>query len=234
MSDIVDKVVQLSDGLLSSRQIAEHVGASRRYVSRIQQRLDLPRLTTGPPRGERNPAWVGGRSIDLDGYALVPTPAGVDGRGVGRILEHRLVMSRTLGRPLTALEVVDHIDGLTLHNAPPNLRLFANNAEHLQATLTGKIPKWSPAGRARGRRGHRPLPEGAEPVDSYRLRKERGDVRLRAICLAALSLGIGSPHLCGTRHWLAKAGTDGSSRSSLERALQALHQRWAQDPALSG
>lgn len=40
------------------------------------------------------------------------------------VLEHRLVMSMTLGRPLTSNELVDHMDGNKLNNDPANLRLY--------------------------------------------------------------------------------------------------------------
>lgn len=40
------------------------------------------------------------------------------------VLEHRMVMARTLGRPLTSNELVDHRDGIKTNNDPENLRLY--------------------------------------------------------------------------------------------------------------
>lgn len=40
------------------------------------------------------------------------------------VLEHRMVMARELGRPLTASELVDHRDGVKTRNDPANLRLY--------------------------------------------------------------------------------------------------------------
>ncbi len=40
------------------------------------------------------------------------------------VLEHRLVVARTLGRPLTSGELVDHIDGDKTNNDPTNLRIY--------------------------------------------------------------------------------------------------------------
>lgn len=40
------------------------------------------------------------------------------------VLEHRLVMARVMGRPLTRNELVDHRDGVKTNNAPDNLRLY--------------------------------------------------------------------------------------------------------------
>jgi hypothetical protein len=40
------------------------------------------------------------------------------------VLEHRFVMSKTLGRPLDRNELVDHIDGDKTNNDPENLRVY--------------------------------------------------------------------------------------------------------------
>jgi hypothetical protein len=48
---------------------------------------------------------------------------GNSGRG-SHVMEHRLVMARMLGRPLTTRELVDHMDGDKLNNEPSNLRLY--------------------------------------------------------------------------------------------------------------
>ena len=40
------------------------------------------------------------------------------------ILEHRMVMARTLDRPLTSNELVDHRDGVKTNNDSANLRLY--------------------------------------------------------------------------------------------------------------
>jgi hypothetical protein len=147
------------------------------------------------------------------------------GKNIPRILEHRIVLEKHLGRYLLPEERVDHIDGLTLHNSPVNLRLFANNSEHLKTTLTGKVPRWSAAGFENMRLRHHPG-VSLQRVDIYRLRKEAGVLRMRQILLLALSLGTDSPYLLGTHHWIKKAGIDLSSRSRIQRALDDLCQKW--------
>jgi HNH endonuclease len=48
----------------------------------------------------------------------------------GCVLEHRLVMSEAVGRPLKREEDVHHIDEDKANNVLPNLVLFANRATH--------------------------------------------------------------------------------------------------------
>jgi hypothetical protein len=146
------------------------------------------------------------------------------------MFEHRYVLEQVLGRPLAIQERVDHVDGLTLHNHPDNLRLFASNADHLKATLTGRVPQWTEAGYENMKLRHR-QPEALQRVDIHRQRTEAGATRLRQILLAALRLGTDSPYLSGTQHWLAKAGIDPSSRSTIEHALADLCRQWGWPPA---
>ena len=230
MNENTRKIVALADGQRSSAEIAKLVGLSPRYVRKVLLRKNLPRLTEGSRSGAANHQFVSGRRIDLDGYALVTAPKDHPygrtrpNRDAKVILEHRLVMEEKLGRYLRPEEVVDHVDGLTLHNAPENLRLFASNGEHLAATATG--PRfWSDEGLqnigARTDRGR-----VIERVDSYHRRRAPGVVRLRQILLLALQLGTDSPYLLGTHHHTTKAGIDMSSRSTILRALDDLYAKW--------
>jgi hypothetical protein len=144
------------------------------------------------------------------------------------MLEHRLVMEKTLGRYLLPSEVCDHKDGLTLHNDPSNLQLFEGNGDHLHETIMGHVKLCSESGR-RNIRTRLDPPEDFQPVDIYYQRRKRGDVRLRQILLAALRLGTDSPFLLGTHYHLRKAQIDWSSYSMIERALAELDQQWALD-----
>ncbi len=218
----------LCDGNRTSKEIAEIVGCPQKYVQKQMVKFDLPRLSHGARRGELNPSFVAGRIIDLDGYALVSTPDGHKGRRSGRILEHRLVMERLIGRRLKAKETVDHIDGLHLHNCPTNLRLYQTNADHLRATLAGQTPAWSIAGLDRMNSNRHQRANG-QPVDIYHLRKKRGDVRLQQILRLWLSPDIDALHLLGTHHLLERIQIDWRSRSSLKQALDTLLIRLEQD-----
>lgn len=229
-----DKIIALSDGIRSSAEIAEIVGLSQRYVGKVMGKLDLPRLPPGAPHGEKNHQFVTGRRIDPDGYALVSAPMGHPhirirpDRKTGIILQHRLIMEQKIGRYLTQTEVVDHIDGLTLHNDQSNLRVFEKNSDHLKTTITGKPHRVSKKGYQNiGTRTDRGLK--CQPVDSYGQRRKLGEIRLQQILLAALSLGIDSPHLLGTHRYMDDIQIDYSSHSSLERALNSLLLKWEQD-----
>jgi hypothetical protein len=231
MLTFVEEVRHLADGHRSSTEIAEILGTNGRRVRKVLLRYDLPRLHCGAKFGERNHAFEEGRRINLGGYAQVTAPLGhprakiAKGKKTGWIYEHWIVMEKKLGRYLLPEEIVDHIDGLTLHNALDNLRLFASNAEHLRETLTGRDRYFSEQGRQNMLIRHR-QPEALQRVDIHRQRKEAGAVRLRQILLTALQLGIDSSFLLGTRRHTRKAGIDMSSRSTIERALADLCAKW--------
>ena len=229
--ELIAQVTELANGDLSSIEIAELVGRNPRHIRKILLKYDLPRLAEGAQQGESNHQFVSGRRVTLNGYVLITPPSGHltakqrKGRTAGHIFEHRYVMEQKLGRPLECIERVDHVVGLTLHNHPDNLRVFASNAAHLTATLVGRVPQWSEAGYQNMRLRHR-QPEGLQHVDIHRRRTEAGATRLRQILLAALKLGTDSLYLSGTQRWTEKAGIDVSSRSTIEHALAELCQQW--------
>ena len=227
---LIAQVRELADGTRTSIEIAEALGRNPRHIRKILLKHDLPRLGVGARFGEANPEFVAGRRINLNGYAMVSAPGHPHAKAYGKkktgwVFEHRLVLEQKLGRHLLPKERVDHIDGLTLHNCPDNLRLFASNADHLRATLTGKVPHWSAEGyRNMSLRHHQP--EDLQLVDTHRQRRAAGAARLRQILLLALQLGTDSPYLLGTHRHTKKAGIDMSSRSTIERALADLCAQW--------
>lgn len=232
---LLEQIRALADGRRTSTEIGELLGQEPRNVRKYLTRHDLPRLAEGSRQGEKNHQFVAGRRVGLNGYVKVTPPTGHStakprpGRKATWIFEHRWVMEKKLGRPLLPTERVDHVDGLTLHNSPDNLRLFASNAEHLRETLVGKVPRWSEAGYQNMKLRHLPGTE-IELVDIHRQRTVAGAVRLRQILLLALRLGTDSPYLLGTLHHTKKAGIDLSSRPTIERALAELCTRWGWAP----
>lgn len=82
----------------------------------------------GDPRAPDKRAHRGGRTIDSRGYVLLaksllpPEDHHLLDRSY-RVLEHRLVMARHLGRPLTSDESVHHKNGVRKDNRLDNLEL---------------------------------------------------------------------------------------------------------------
>lgn len=87
-------------------------------------------------RGENNPRWNGGRS-DFRGYVLVQCPDHPSARKNGYILEHRLVMSEHLGRPLGDDELVHHKNGDKSDNRLANLEVM-DRPTHTAVHSTGE------------------------------------------------------------------------------------------------
>jgi hypothetical protein len=134
----------------SMKAIGNSYGVTAKPVARVLRDFGITvRGKAFYSKGERNSSWKGGRRIDKHGYILIYQPEHPYRGRHNCVREHRLVMEAHLGRYLSPVEVVDHINGITNDNRLENLRLFANNAEHLRATRTGKRPRWSESGLER-------------------------------------------------------------------------------------
>lgn len=144
-----DTVVEMAEAGATMESIAAAVGTNmgrvRAYLT--QHEIRRPEWRESSPEahpmsrrteGPQNPAWKGGRIQDKDGYILLWMPEHPGSNGHGYVREHRFVMEQTIGRPLLPEEVVDHRNDVRDDNRPENLRLFANNSEHLSATLKGR------------------------------------------------------------------------------------------------
>lgn len=122
----------LSDGRLrhlylrlrkSSYEIAEMYGVTRSPVSRRLNRLRISRPPGWHLVGKNNPVWKGGRIISKQGYVHVLQKGHPMAGKSGYVLEHRLVMAESLGRPLGPREEVHHINGVRDDNRLENLVL---------------------------------------------------------------------------------------------------------------
>lgn len=79
-------------------------------------------------RGAANPFWKGGVVVGGNGYRYVLVadgdPLATMANKTGYAMEHRLVMARSLGRPLHRREQVHHKNGQRTDNRIENLELW--------------------------------------------------------------------------------------------------------------
>ena len=69
--------------------------------------------------------FIGRKKVNQGGYVEIYLGIGDElAYGDGWALEHRVVVSKQMGRPLTKSEVVHHLDGNRLNNDPCNLQLL--------------------------------------------------------------------------------------------------------------
>lgn len=85
----------------------------------------------GKYAGEKNSRWTGGKTTHADGYIYIYSPNHPLKDHHNYVFEHRLVMEKKLGRFLTLLEHVHHINGNKTDNRIENLKVFTNS-EHLK------------------------------------------------------------------------------------------------------
>lgn len=82
--------------------------------------------------GKGHGRWKGGIKIDKSGYVLLWMPDHHEANSQGYVREHRYVMEQKIGRRLTRIEVVHHINHIKDDNRPENLMLFACSADHIK------------------------------------------------------------------------------------------------------
>lgn len=81
--------------------------------------------------GKNHYAWKGGRVIGNGGYILIKDRNHPFSQN-GYVLEHRVIIEKSLGRFLKRDEKVHHINHNKQDNRLENLMLFSNHSQHLK------------------------------------------------------------------------------------------------------
>lgn len=114
-------------------------------------------------RGESNPIYKGG-FINSYGYKMIRMPNHPNSNKDGYIMEHRLIMSEHLGRPLTVDEIVHHKDENKLNNNKSNLEIMTRSEHARHHSEDFEIMRCR-SGRIEGTKRVQPLP----PVQAYEI-----------------------------------------------------------------
>jgi len=86
--------------------------------------------------GKNHYRWNNGRTKHKDGYVLILMPEHPKAIGGRYVLEHRIVVEKSLGRYLKTDEIVHHRNGIKDDNRIENLELMSR-AEHTSKTTRG-------------------------------------------------------------------------------------------------
>lgn len=111
---------------IDSRTIADAKGGQKPAPQTILASVRSRRRRALPGRAEI------GYKITGDGYVLVRDPRNPMADGQGYVREHRLIVSRKLGRPLERAEEVHHENRVRHDNKSPNLHLMASKSDHMK------------------------------------------------------------------------------------------------------
>lgn len=132
-SEIKDRMLELwNSGNLKGEILQEFdfPNKQRRFKEiMIEMGISVEEIKARKVEGEKHHLWNGGRYINKQGYVVLnirsndPYIEMCKDKKKGRILEHRYIMAKHLGRLLEVYESVHHIDGNKENNDISNLQL---------------------------------------------------------------------------------------------------------------
>lgn len=109
------------------------VGKSRKTISRVFKKHNLHIRTKSENQlGEKNNAFNGNPIYNKDGYVEIWD-------GEKRVLEHRYVMEKHLGRSLSSEELVHHINEIKDDNRIENLKIVYSSTHQTEHKLPENI-----------------------------------------------------------------------------------------------
>ncbi|MDD5510675.1 MAG: HNH endonuclease [Dehalococcoidales bacterium] len=133
-----DIVTLYVDKVLSTTDIAKIKGCSDNAVANWLRRKGIV-LRDYNERFQKtyknHPRKHADKETNKEGYVLIYLPDHPYCNSHGRVLEHRLVMERRLGRYLLPSEHVHHIDGIRSHNEDSNLKLLSPSDHSVQTQI---------------------------------------------------------------------------------------------------
>ena len=134
----VNRIYELFEGGAMISEIVAQVGTNRESVRQYllkkytpKQKRAIVRKNIRWLKGQDSPNWKGGREVTKDGYIVLWLSR------TEKVLEHRLVMEKHLGRKLTRSEIVHHINGNNSDNRLANLELTTFSEEFKRHNVAG-------------------------------------------------------------------------------------------------
>lgn len=97
-------------------------------VKQSKEAIRLSNLNRGIR--ENHPSWKGGITY-VNGYKCIYNPNHHRSMPNGYVYEHIIIIETILERKLLPKEVIHHIDGIKLNNAPSNLMVVSSQSEHI-------------------------------------------------------------------------------------------------------
>lgn len=139
-------------------QISGEIDVKRVTIHKWVRKLGLPVKSKSDykqPLGRRHWNYKGGFYINSAGYKLVLMPNHKRADLKGYVYEHYIVAEKIMGREITGVENIHHINHKRSDNRPQNLMIFPSCREHSKYEALCRHEEWKKYGKVCGRCGIR-------------------------------------------------------------------------------